>query len=43
MKTNLPTNIDKWSFNKNKTFTFIEKYDVIIIIALFSLAYFLIF
>jgi len=43
MKTNLPSHIDRWSFNKHKTYDFLEKYDVFIIIAVFTVAYFLIF
>lgn len=43
MKTNLPSHIDRWSFHSHKTSSFFEKYDVVIIIAIFALAYFLIF
>lgn len=43
MKTNLPSHIDRWSFNNHRAGTLIEKYDVLIIIAVFTLAYFLIF
>ena len=43
MKTNLPTHIDRWSFNKQKSHSFFEKYDILIIISVFTLAYFLIF
>jgi len=42
MKTNLPSHIDKWSFNTHKV-SFFEKYDIFIIIAVFTLLYFLIF
>lgn len=43
MKTNLPSHIDRWSFNSHKTHGFFEKYDIFIIIAIFGLAYYLIF
>ena len=43
MKTNLPSHIDRWSFNSHKTYSFFEKYDLVIVIAVFTLAYFIIF
>jgi hypothetical protein len=43
MKTNLPTHIDRWSFSSHKTYSFLEKYDIFIIIAIFTIVYFLIF
>jgi len=43
MKTNLPSHIDRWSFSSHKNHSFLEKYDLLIIIAVFILAYFFIF
>jgi hypothetical protein len=43
MKTNLPSHIDNWSFKRTKTYSFIEKYDFVVVIAVFAIAYLLIF
>ena len=43
MKTKLPTHIDNWSFKKEQTSSFLENYDVFILIILFAIAYFVLF
>lgn len=43
MKTNLPSHINDWSFNKNKKESFIIKYDLVIIISIVLIGYFIIF
>jgi len=43
MKTNLPTHIDRWSFDRHRKTSFFEKYDLFIVIAVFGIAYYLIF
>jgi len=43
MKTNLPPHINNWSFKGVKSSSFVEKYDLIIIIAIFAIAYMIIF
>jgi len=43
MKTNLPSHINDWSFNAGKKENFLVKYDLFIIIIVFTIGYLVIF
>jgi len=43
MKPELTNHIDDWKFNETRNKSFIEKFDIIIVIGIFLIAYFIIF